>query len=71
MSLGKTALLLSLIDYKIFSGIKKVLLILAPKNVTISTWQDEIKKWSNFNYLLPYVKLIEGTPKQRNEQVAR
>lgn len=68
MSLGKTALLLSLIDYKIFSGIKKVL-ILAPKNVTISTWQDEIKKWSNFNYLLPYVKLIEGTPKQRNEQL--
>ena len=44
MGVGKTSLL-ALCDYKIFSeGVKKILIV-APKKVTLSTWQNEIKKW--------------------------
>lgn len=64
MGTGKTALLLGLIDRKIFQGVNKILII-APKVVTLTTWQNEIRKWSNFNYLEPIVTLIEGAEDKR------
>lgn len=64
MGKGKTALLLALIDQKIFEGVKKILII-APKKVTLATWQKEIRKFKNFNYLESVLTLIDGTPKKR------
>jgi len=64
MGVGKTALLLALADYKFFNGTKKILII-TPKKVSLSTWQNEIAKWSNFNYMSGVVTLIEGTEKER------
>lgn len=66
MGVGKTSLLLSLIDHKFFSGVKKVLII-TPKQVSLSTWQEEIKKWDNFNYMIDSVKLIHGNEDKRNK----
>lgn len=66
MGVGKTSLLLALCDYKIFAEKVKKILIVAPKKVTLSTWQNEIKKWKNFNYMLSILKAIEGTPDKRN-----
>ena len=66
MGLGKTALLLALIDQKIFEGAKKILII-APKKVTLSTWQNEIRKWRNFRYLEKIVFTIEGNIDERKK----
>lgn len=66
MGVGKTSLLLALIDHKFFSGVKKVLII-TPKQVSLSTWQNEIKKWDNFHYMKDSVDLINGTEKKRIE----
>ena len=69
MGVGKTALLLALIDHKIFQGRKKFLII-APKKVTLSTWQKEVAKWKNFNYMAKILELIEsGDPKKRTKQL--
>jgi GTPase SAR1 family protein len=46
MGVGKTSLLLALADQKFFDGVKKILII-TPKKVSLSTWQNEIKKWKN------------------------
>lgn len=67
MGVGKTSLLLGLADYKFFNSNVKKILIITPKKVSLSTWQNEIRKWENFNYMLPYVNLIEGTEQQRLE----
>lgn len=67
MGTGKTSLLLALIDYKFFYEDVKKVLIIAPKNVTISTWQDEIKKFIDFHYLENIVTSIAGTEKKRIE----
>jgi SNF2 family DNA or RNA helicase len=67
MGVGKTSLLLGLADYKFFNSSVKKILIITPKKVSLSTWQNEIRKWKNFNYMEPYVDLIEGTEKQRTE----
>ena len=64
MGMGKTALLLALADRKLKEGIKKILIV-APKNVTLKTWQNEMKKWENFTHLIDKTFLIQGTPKQR------
>ena len=64
MGVGKTALLLALIDQKIFEGVQKILII-APKKVSLSTWQDEINKWQNFRYLYNIVDLIDGDETER------
>jgi SNF2 family DNA or RNA helicase len=66
MGVGKTALLLALCDYKFFQDVKKVLII-TPKMVSLSTWQDEIDKWENFSYLSQIVTLVEGTETKRNK----
>lgn len=64
MGMGKTSLLLALCNRKLKEGVKKIL-IFAPKNVTLKTWQNEMQKWDNFNHLLDITTLIEGTPKKR------
>jgi SNF2 family DNA or RNA helicase len=66
MGVGKTSLLLALADYKFFNGVKRILII-TPKKVSLSTWQNEIKKWKNFNYMETVVSLIEGTEEERIE----
>jgi SNF2 family DNA or RNA helicase len=66
MGVGKTALLLGLADHKFFNGVKKILII-TPKKVSLSTWQNEIAKWENFSYMSSVVSLIEGTENERNE----
>lgn len=62
MGTGKTSLLLALIDAKFFDksrSVKKVLIIM-PKAVTEATWQDEMKKWDNFNYMFAGLKVINS-----------
>jgi SNF2 family DNA or RNA helicase len=66
MGVGKTSLLLALIDHKFYNDIKKVLII-TPKKVSLSTWQNEIDKFSNFKYMKSVLNLIEGTPTQRRK----
>jgi SNF2 family DNA or RNA helicase len=66
MGVGKTSLLLALADYKFFGGVKRILII-TPKKVSLSTWQNEIKKWKNFNYMESVLNLIEGTEEERIE----
>ena len=63
MGLGKSAITLTAVT-ELFCRfeISKVLVI-APKKVAETTWQSEIQKWSDFNYLK--VSTIMGTPKQR------
>jgi len=67
MGVGKTALLLALCDYKFKTNNINKVLIITPKKVSLSTWQKEIAKWDNFNYMLPFVKLISGTPEKRSK----
>jgi hypothetical protein len=66
---GKTSLNLALIDYKFFAKDYKKILIITPKEVSLSTWQREIDKWKNFKYLKPVVQLINDTPKKRKEML--
>ncbi len=68
MGVGKTSLLLALADHKFFSGIKKILII-TPKKVSLSTWQNEIKKWKNFNYMTSLVSLLDGNEKTREKKL--
>ena len=63
MGLGKSAITLSAITELLLSFAFSKVLIVAPKKVAETTWQSEIKKWSDFNFL-PY-STIMGTPKQR------
>lgn len=65
LGVGKTSLLLALIDQKFFEDVKRVLII-TPKKVSIATWQKEIDKWDNFKYMKHIVQLIAGTEKERN-----
>lgn len=66
MGVGKTALMLKLIDYLTFERLEtNNILILAPATVAnkLEVWQEEIKKWDNFSYF-EYFNL-SGTEKQR------
>lgn len=67
MGVGKTALLLGLADYQFFNHNVKKILIITPKKVSLSTWQNEIAKWENFSYMSNVVSLIEGTEEERHE----
>lgn len=71
MGVGKTSLLLSLIDYKIFEQDIKKVLIITPKKVSLSTWQSEINKWDNFRYLSPFVQLVDGDEEERNSKLSK
>ncbi|NBK98763.1 MAG: DEAD/DEAH box helicase [Erysipelotrichia bacterium] len=66
MGVGKTSLLLALVDYNFFHEFKKVLVI-TPKQVSLATWQNEIKKWANFSYLSHVLNVIQGDESKRVE----
>ena len=67
MGVGKTAFLLGLVDHKIFVDNVRDILIITPKQVSLSTWQNEIKKWQNFRYMEQVVRLISGNENKRLE----
>lgn len=66
MGLGKTAVLLTALDYFIYKdfSVRKPLII-APKKVIESTWSDEVEKWDHLRHL-KLVK-IHGSQKERLE----
>jgi SNF2 family DNA or RNA helicase len=66
MGVGKTALILSLIEYLAFDKLEiSNILVIAPATVAneLTVWQDEIQKWENFQYF-DYFDL-SGTKKAR------
>lgn len=70
MGVGKTALMLSLIEYLAFDKLEvSSTLIIAPASVAnkLTVWQDEIQKWENFEYF-DYHDL-SGTQKKRKEKI--
>lgn len=70
MGVGKTALILSLIEYLVFDKLEDVrTLIIAPATVSnkLQVWQDEIQKWKNFDYF--EYQDLSGTKKQREEKL--
>lgn len=70
MGVGKTALMLSLIEYLAFERLElSRTLVIAPATVAnkLTVWQDEIEKWENFNYF-DYFDL-SGTKKKRLEKL--
>jgi SNF2 family DNA or RNA helicase len=70
MGVGKTALMLALIEYLAFDKLEiQNILIVAPASVAnrLNVWQDEIKKWENFDYF--DFQDLSGTAKQRIEKI--
>lgn len=70
MGVGKTALMLSLIEYLAFDKLEvSNVLIIAPASVAnkLTVWQDEIQKWDNFEYFDYHD--MSGTRKKRIEKV--
>lgn len=70
MGVGKTPLILSLIEYIVFDKLEDLrTLIIAPASVAnkLQVWQDEIEKWENFDYF-DYT-CLNGTPKEREKSV--
>lgn len=70
MGVGKTATILSLIEYLAFDKLELArVLIIAPATVSnkLEVWQDEIQKWDNFSYF-DYFDL-SGTKKKRNKKL--
>jgi len=66
---GKTVSSLSALDaLDLVDGVYPVL-VLAPKRVAISTWPEEVAKWSHLKHLR--VSVITGTPKQRQAALSR
>lgn len=63
MGTGKTVSTLTALDaLDLVDGVYPVL-VLAPKRVAVTTWPDEVAKWSHLSHLR--VSAINGTPKQR------
>lgn len=72
MGVGKTALMLALIEHLAFDKLEiSNILIIAPASVAneLTVWQDEIKKWDNYAYF-DYFDL-SGTQKKRIEKLER
>jgi len=70
MGVGKTSLILSLIEFLAFDKLENLrTLVIAPANVAhvLEVWQEEIQKWENFQYF-DYVE-YNGTPKKRIEKI--
>ena len=67
MGTGKTSLTLALIDHKFFVENYKKVLIITPKAVSLSTWQREIDKFSDFHYMKSILHVIDGDEKKRNK----
>jgi SNF2 family DNA or RNA helicase len=71
MGVGKTALILSLIEHIVFDKLEELrTLIIAPATVAnqLQVWQEEIKKWENFSYF-DYTDM-SGTEKKRVEKLS-
>jgi SNF2 family DNA or RNA helicase len=71
MGVGKTPLILSLIEYIVFDKLEELrTLIVAPASVAneLQVWQDEIEKWENFDYF-DYIDL-SGTKKKREQKLS-
>jgi SNF2 family DNA or RNA helicase len=71
MGVGKTALMLALIEYLVFDKLEvSNVLIIAPASVAnkLTVWQDEIKKWENFAYFDFHD--LSGTAKERVEKIS-
>lgn len=64
MGLGKTVATLTAIDQLMYEqlAVNKVLVI-APKNVAINVWPEEVKKWDHLAHLRLVV--VKGDPSQR------
>lgn len=72
MGVGKTAVILSLIEHLAFDKLEITnVLVLAPATVAnkLTVWQDEIEKWDNYSYF-DYFDL-SGTKKQRIEKLRK
>ena len=66
MGLGKTAVTLSVISDLLYDRLEiSKVLIIAPKKVSESTWQDEIEKWDDFKGIR--VSTVLGSQKKRLE----
>lgn len=67
MGTGKTAIMLSLIDYLVFEKLEvKSVLIIAPASVIKRSrvWQREMEKWQNFAFF-DYVELIGNSGERK------
>ena len=70
MGLGKTAVTLSVICNLIYDRLEvSKVLIIAPKKVAESTWQDEIEKWDDFKSLT--YSTVLGSKTQRVKALLR
>jgi len=71
--LGKTAIILAAFQALRKSGAARKMLVVAPLRVAAMVWTDEaggeVSKWEDFKDLK--VSLIHGTPRQREDAVAR
>ena len=70
MGVGKTALMLALIEHLAFDKLEvQNILIIAPASVAnkLNVWQDEIKKWENFSYFDFHD--LSGTKEQRMDKL--
>ena len=68
MGLGKTVSTLTAINYLMFDYLEiNSVLVIAPKRVAESVWQEEAEKWDHLNHLR-FSKII-GTEKQRTQAV--
>jgi SNF2 family DNA or RNA helicase len=66
---GKTASTLSAWRAMLMLGLGRRALVIAPKRVAVSTWPDELAKWSQFVGLK--AELALGTPSQRLRAIKR
>ena len=71
MGVGKTALMLSLIEYLMFEKLENInALIILPAQVgkVFQVWQKEIQKWDNFNFI-DFI-LVEGNADKRKKIIS-
>lgn len=67
MGLGKTLIILTLIRELWRTGTYTGhVLIIAPKNVALATWPDEVKKWSTTQHLP--IKVLAGLTKSKRDK---
>jgi SNF2 family DNA or RNA helicase len=63
MGMGKTSMVLSILDKLLHAGYDEPILVLAPLRVARDTWRQEAAKWSDFSSLR--ISPIVGTTEQR------
>lgn len=65
MGLGKSAVVLTVLEQLRFVGYDEPALVLAPRRVAKDTWPDEVAKWEQTQHLR--IVPIMGTPAQRRD----